>query len=167
MTPMNSSEITPKTPSDGLWIPAVIICAGFILSLIFVFKTLKDYKQPRPLLIKPSSVEQPSEIADALYKALYPLKKRGFGVQIAHLDDNPISFKVATALIKNFPPNKFQFKFSAYQVLLSDEHDPNKTDCKNTALFNLKRKPERKWKNKIYFTVCTTKKETFSLFYTF
>ncbi len=163
---MNTPEMPIKTFSQGLWIPAVIICLGFLFSMAFVVKTLRGYKQPQPLLIKPSSVETPEEITEALYKALYPLKQRAYGAHILELDNDEVSFKVAHSLAQRFPKKENNFRFNAYKVSLYDQHDTNKTDCRNTALFNLKRKPEKKWKKAIYFTVCTEKKEAFSLFYT-
>ncbi|MGH1467969.1 MAG: hypothetical protein ACRBBP_03685 [Bdellovibrionales bacterium] len=162
---MDTPETPVKTFSQGLWIPAVIICLGFLFSMAFVLKTLKGYKQPQPLLIKPSSVQTPEEITESLYKALYPLKQRSYGVELGKLENDDVSSKVASSLSEKFPKSTYSFRLNTYKVLLTDKHDTNKTDCKNTALFNLKRKPERKWKKKIYFTVCTEGTEHFSLFY--
>ncbi len=163
---MNKFKMPFKSFLKELWAPVLIIFLGFMLSMAFVFKTLKGYKQPRPLLIKPSSVNTPEEITEAIYKALFPLKKRSFGVKIQEIDNDKISFKVVHSLIKKFPPSKNEFKFNSYKVSILEKHDIKKTDCRNTALFNLKRRPERIWKKKIYFTICKEEKKIFSLFYT-
>ena len=163
---MNKSQNPSKTFSDGLWIPAVLIAVAFALSIVFMINTVKNYKKPRHLLIKPSSVETPEEISASLYKALYPLKIRNFGLETLVLEDDELSSKVVAAMAKDFPRNDNIFKLSTYKVSLDEAHDNNKMDCRNTALFNLKRKPDRKWKKKIYFTVCTEETNQFSLFYT-
>lgn len=162
---MNSPQTPSKQPSDKLWIPVLIIGVSFVFSMIFVFKTMRSYQKFQTLLINPSSVETPIEITEAISMALFPLKKQSYGVKINFLADDEISFKVAESLSKAFPKSQKEFKFDAYKVSLKDTHDINKGDCRNTALFNLKRKPERKWTKKIYFVVCTEKKEAYSLFY--
>ncbi len=162
---VNKSKRPFKSFSKGLWAPILIICLGFVFSMAFVVKTLKGYKQPRPLLIKPSSVDTPEEITRAIYKALFPLKKRSFGIKLEKIDNNKISFKVTQLLTKKFPPSKNEFKFNSYKVSILEPHDTRKTDCRNTALFNLKRKFKRTWKKKIYFTICKEEKQIFSLFY--
>ncbi len=166
---MSTSEPPFKQPSkkesDKLWVPALIIGVAFVFSIAFVFKTMKSYKRFQTLLINPSSVETPAEIAFAVSTALFPLKQRAYGVKIGHLDDDEIALEVASSISKKFPKSKKEFMFHAYKVSLNDSFDINEGDCRNTALFNLKRKPKRKWKKKIYFVVCTEIKEAFSLFY--
>lgn len=163
---MNSAQTPPKTFSDGLWIPAVIIFVSFVLSIGFMVNSINNYKKPKPLLIKPSSVETPEEIAKALYKALYPLKMRNFGVKILGTSKDPVIVSATLQIAKDFPKDKNTFEISAYKVSIKEDHDNDRMDCLNTALFNLKRKPEKKWKNKIYFTVCTEDTNRFSIFYT-
>lgn len=169
---MQESQNQDQIKSSGLWAPFTIIGIGFILSLIFVFKTLKDYKTPKPLLIKPSSVETTKDIHNALYKSLYPLKLRGFGVTLASPKNETErtlfsylakSFKQSKNADKNESKNE-NIKFSTQSIDLSQKADIDKTDCKNTALFNLRRKI-KKWDKEIYFAVCTESKNEFVLFY--
>ena len=158
--PQNQHQIK----SNGLWVPFTIIAIGFICSIVFVFKTLKDYKTPKPLLIKPSSVENAKDIHDALYKSLYPLKLRGFGISLA-LPKNETEKILFSHLTKTFAQTKNKnFTFFAKEIDLHEEADIDKTDCKNTALFNLRRKI-KKWDKEIYFAVCTKSKNEFVLFY--
>jgi len=161
---MQELQNKDQIKSNGLWVPFTIIGIGFIFSIVFVFKTLKDYKTPKPLLIKPSSVETTKDIHNALYKSLYPLKLRGFGIFLES-PKNETEKTLFSYLTKTFEENKNEnFKFSVQGIDLSLEADIDKTDCKNTALFNLRRKI-KKWDKEIYFTVCTESKNEFILFY--
>lgn len=161
---MSKKETRSFWFSDGLWVPAAIIFFGFAFSVVFAFKTLKGYQQPRPLLIKPSSVEKPEEIKLALQKALYPLLKSGYGISTLPKDGEVETKLLSQELNRKSTSDKL-LKLSIKRVKLNDQHDNKSVDCKNTALFNLKRKPDRKWKNKFYFTVCTEAENSFALYY--
>lgn len=163
----NKKETFPQIKSSGLWIPFTLIGICFVFSTIFVFKTLKNYKSPKPLLIKPSSVENEADITAAVYKSLYPLKMRGFGVSLKEPKEGADDFEfILLPMLRNVfeGEKKENFKISVQKIDLSKEADNDKIDCENTALFNMKRKI-KKWDKRIYFSVCTDNVNNFILFY--
>lgn len=150
---------------NGLWLPFSIIALGFILSLIFVIWTLKSYKKPKPLLIKASSAASSQEIAASIYKALYPYKdKYYFAVT------NPESSPLATSLMEELSvlqtkkSSKESITITLTKINLNEAAPANQI-CKANALFELKRKMEKRWKEKIYFCICTESKTKLILYY--
>jgi len=155
----------PQSDSNGLWIPFTIIFIGIIISVVFAVQTLKGYRKPRPLLIKPSSIEDPSNLADALSKALYPLKLQNYGV-ITASDGSDLGEEVKHLLFESFGEKAKSIRLTFTKIDLRQNYDNSKTDCLNTALFNMNRKRERVWSKKFYFCVCTEKEKTFAVYYT-
>ena len=162
----NKEEVSSQIKSNGLWIPFTLIGICFVLSSIFVFKTLKSYKTAKPLLIKPSSVEEEADINKAIYKSLYPLKTMGFGVSLTAPKEDADDFEfILLPMLKNtFGEQEKNFKISVQKIDLSKKAVIDEMDCENTALFNMKRKI-KKWDKHIYFSVCTKALNDFILFY--
>jgi len=162
---MKATRKQPQNESNGLWIPLSIVGVGILVSMVFAFQTLKGYRKPRPLLIKPSSVNSAKELSMALYKAVYPLKLQGYGVKFV---SSGLAFEnqLKTSFKSVFPSTEKNILITAEEINLSQDYNNSKIDCLNTALFNMLRKPERKWKKKIYFSVCTEAEKTFKIFYT-
>jgi len=157
-----SSEIQNR--SNGLWIPFTIITVGIIVSLVFAVQTLKGYRKPRPLLIRPSSVTEAAEVSNSLYKALYPLKLQGYGIEYSS-DGSDFGSDLGTALNQTFGKEDKNIQIDLQKIDLSQDYDNNKIDCLNTALFNMLRKPDRNWTKPIYFSVCTQKQNKFTVYY--
>lgn len=142
-----------------LWVPFSIISIGMIAGVVFMIQSTKSYKIKKPLVIKPSSVEKIEDIAFQMHRALFPLKAQGFSFNLD--TDAPLELK--SALLKNFNGSKDLLKLKFHKIDLSKEPDISSVDCKNTALFNMRRK-KKHWKKKIFFSLCKESEKNFSLF---
>lgn len=151
MTPVEKHQETSL-----LW-PFLIIGIGIILSMTFVFFILRGYKKPRPLVIKPSSVESFDAVAEALYKAMYPLTKQGYSFKVSpKVNENEV--KLSEGLKKYFPEFNSEkiIAITLEEVDLESEPPPPSQlyTCRENNLFNLYRKKEKKWNKHIYFSIC-------------
>lgn len=161
---MTEHDQNAQNSSNGLWIPFTIIFIGIVVSLVFAVQTLRGYRKPRPLLIRPSSVDQASELAGSVYKALYPLKIQGYGIEYKS-DGSSFGSELGASLVSIFGSESKNIKTELYKIDLTAAYDNNKTDCLNTALFNMLRKPKRHWTRSIYFSVCTESDKSFKIYY--
>jgi len=161
---MTNTQQKSQKKSTGLWIPFSIILVGIFVSLIFAFQTLRGYRKPRPLLIKPSSINSAGELTTSLHKALYPLKLQGYGFELDS-DGSTFGDDLKNSLESKFGKSEKNISARIQKIDLSQSYDNSKIDCLNTALFNMLRKPERKWKKNIYFSVCTEADKKFSIYY--
>jgi hypothetical protein len=161
---MNETPENAQNTSNGLWIPFTIIFIGIVISVVFAVQTLQGYRKPRPLLIRPSSVNEATELSNSLYKALYPLKLQGFGVEYSS-EGSAFGLDLGDALNQTFGQKDKNIQVVLQKIDLSQNYDNNKIDCLNTALFNMLRKPDRNWVNSIYFSVCTQEKNKFIVYY--
>lgn len=152
--------------NSGLWIPLLILSIAFILSVSYVFWVMKNYKKNTPLIIKPSSIEKPIEAAQALKKALHPLFNEGYGIKIENTDPLfSVAFNSEFKDLNAISDKKLNISFST--IDLNAEPEISTINCYQTALFNMKRKMERKWKNKFYFVICEASKLNLELYYDF
>lgn len=142
--------------------PFLIIGVGIILSLSFVFFVLRNYQKPHPLLIKPSSVESFHDVSKAIYKSMFPMIRQGYTFHISPLI-NEDEIKLAKSLSKFVSPNSSDkvISITLQKVQLDKEifNKNEKFNCKENILFNLLRKKEKKWKKRIYFSVCKEKED--------
>ncbi len=150
-----------------LW-PFMIIGVGIIVSMSFVFFILKGYRRPRPLVIKPSSVESFNDVANALFKSLYPLKKQGYNFYVTPIvNEDELNF--ATELKKYFPPSdsskNMSITLQEVNLNLSPPGPTQLKTCKENNQFILHRKRDKIWTKKIYFTVCKEKRDQLILSY--
>jgi len=161
---MNETIDNAQNRPSGLWIPFSIIFIGIVISVVFALQTLQGYRKPRPLLIRPSSVNEAAELSNSLYKALYPLVLQGYGVKFVS-DGSGFGAALGMSLNKTFGKADKNIQIDLQKIDLSQEYDNNKIDCLNTALFNMLRKPERNWKEPVYFSVCTQELNEFTVYY--
>lgn len=157
---------TTQNQSNHLWVPFFIVSVGFLASMIFVIWTLTNYQKPAPLLIKPSSLDSTQEISESLAKALFPYRKV-YSLEVSGENNDFLYQDLKQKLESQFlKENQQSLSLQVKHISLKQKAQPQKLDCLNTALFNLNRKKERKWKNKIYFCVCVQKKDDLILYYT-
>ena len=152
------TPIEKKKDGSLVWL-FLVIGVGILVSMSFVFMILKGYKKRRPLVIKPSSVESFDEVAEALYKAFYPLTKQGYSFVVSPLaNDTEIEF--SNALKQFFPKTEAKPKkimtITLEKVNL-DLKPPAPTQlytCNENNRFILHRKKEKAWNKNIYFSIC-------------
>ena len=159
--------MTPKkTQETSLLWPFLIIGLGIIISMSFVLIILKSHKKPRPLVIKPSSVESFEDVALALYKAMYPLTKQGYNFQVTP-KISETEKQLAKEINKYFPKIDSEKTVSINLVevdLSSKASSPSQLfTCHENNFFNLYRKKEKKWKKNIYFSICKERENTLIL----
>lgn len=173
-----------KRTSESLFWPFFVISVGFIASMAFVIYALLNYKKPTPLVIKPSSVSNVSDIAEGIHKALFPLtqleehfivlsEEQNDNLDGDLGDNNDFSKKLQTDLNTFFKPStKKALNLKVYKVHLSlKDTDPQLEDpkaqssCEKLSLFNLQRKKDRVWDQKFIFTLCREKDDEYLLVY--